>query len=52
LGVWKYCYPKLRTLLDKNACDEWKIIMAEMEENVEGFGEETIPQLDPISKYL
>jgi len=26
--------------------------MAEMEKNVEGFGDDTIPQLDPISKYL
>lgn len=22
IGVWRYCYPKLRKLLDKNACEE------------------------------
>lgn len=21
-GVWRYCYPKLRKLLDKNGCEE------------------------------
>lgn len=52
LGVWKYCYPKLKKLLKTNACEETNSIMHEMELNVEGFGENTIPQLDPISKYL
>jgi tryptophan 5-monooxygenase len=52
IGVWKYCYPKLRALLDKNGCDESLEIMAEMEKNIDGFGGETIPQLDDISKYL
>jgi hypothetical protein len=52
LGVWRYVYPKLKALLKTNACEETNSIMSEMEQNVEGFGEDTIPQLDPISKYL
>lgn len=52
IGVWKHCYPKLRKLLRTNACDETNAIIEEMEKNVEGFTETTIPQLDPISKYL
>jgi phenylalanine-4-hydroxylase len=52
VGVWRFLYPQLRKLLDKNGCDESLEIMREMEKNVEGFGPETIPQLDDISKYL
>lgn len=52
IGVWKYCYPKLKKLLKTNACDETNEIMELMEKNVEGFTADTIPQLDPISKYL
>jgi hypothetical protein len=52
IGVWQYCYPKLKKLLATNACDETNEIMNLMEKNVEGFTPETIPQLDPISKYL
>ena len=43
LGVWRYCYPKLKNLLKTNACDETNSIMEEMEKNVEGFGPSTIP---------
>jgi hypothetical protein len=43
LGVWRYCYPKLKSLLKNNACDETNSIMAEMEKNVEGFTADTIP---------
>ena len=43
LGVWRYCYPKLKSLLKKNACEETNSIMAEMEANVEGFSDKTIP---------
>jgi len=52
LYVWNYCYPKLKVLLEKNACEETNFTIKEMEENIEGFGATTIPQLDPISKYL
>jgi len=52
IGVWKHCYPKLKKLLIKNACDETNEIIQEMEDNVEGFSDHTIPQLDPLSKYL
>ena len=52
IGVWKYCYPKLKKLLKTNACQETNQIMEEMESNVEGFTPDTIPQLDCISKYL
>ena len=52
IGVWQYCYPRLRKLLDKNGCEESLVIMAEMEKNVDGFGGDTIPQLDDISKYI
>ena len=52
IGVWKHCYPKLKKLLLTNACDETNQIMELMEKNVEGFTPHTIPQLDPISKYL
>ena len=31
LGVWKYCYPKLKVLLDKNACEETNGTIREME---------------------
>jgi hypothetical protein len=43
LGVWRYCYPKLKSLLRTNACDETNSIMSEMEKNVEGFSDHTIP---------
>lgn len=52
IGVWKHCYPKLKKLLQKNACEETNFTINEMEKNVAGFSEDTIPQLDPISKYL
>lgn len=52
IGVWRYCYPRLRKLLDQNGCEESLAIMREMENNVPGFGGDTIPQLDDISKYL
>ena len=52
LYVWKYCYPKLKTLLEKNACEETNFTIKEMEDNIEGFSADTIPQLDPISKFL
>ena len=50
--VWNHCYSKLKVLLEKNACDETNATMKEMEDNVEGFSADTIPQLEPISKYL
>lgn len=43
IGVWKHCYPKLKALLQTNACDETNEIIAMMEENVEGFTATTIP---------
>ena len=43
LGVWKYCYPKLKELLAKNACEETNQTIVDMEVNVPGFGEDTIP---------
>lgn len=52
IGVWSYVYPKLKKLLKTNACEETNSIMAEMEQNIEGFGPNTIPQLDSISRYL
>ena len=52
IGVWQHCYPKIRALQMKNACDETNEIIAEMEANVEGWSEKTIPQLEHISKFL
>ena len=52
IGVWKHCYPKLKKLLQTNACDETNKTIEMMEGYVEGFGPDTIPQLDPISKFL
>lgn len=52
IGVWNYCYPKLKALLETNACDETIEIIREFEKNVDGFTETTIPQLDAISNYL
>jgi tryptophan 5-monooxygenase len=43
IDVWKFCYPKLRKLLQTNGCEESQVIMAEMEKNIEGFGKDTIP---------
>ena len=43
LYVWNYCYPKLKKLLAKNACEETNFTIKEMEENIEGFSESTIP---------
>lgn len=43
LGVWRHCYPKLRTLMDKNACDESNEIIREMERQVTGFSDSSIP---------
>jgi len=42
----------LKKLLATNACEETNEIINLMEKNVEGFTADTIPQLDPISKYL
>lgn len=52
LGVWKYCYPKLKKLLETNACDETNQTIVDMESNVAGFGADTIPQLEDISEFL
>ena len=43
IGVWKHCYPKLKKLLEKNACDETKSTITEFEKHIEGFGANTIP---------
>uniref|UniRef100_A0A7S3CIP4 phenylalanine 4-monooxygenase n=1 Tax=Strombidium rassoulzadegani TaxID=1082188 RepID=A0A7S3CIP4_9SPIT len=50
--VWNFCYPKIRALLRKNGCKETNYALDDMEEKVDGYGPETIPQLDDISKYL
>lgn len=52
ISVWRHCYPKLRELGKKFACEESNEIMADFERNVPGFTAETIPQLDDISNYL
>ncbi len=51
-SVWQHCYPKLRDLGRKYACEESQQIMADFERNVHGCSADTIPQLDDISKYL
>jgi phenylalanine-4-hydroxylase len=51
-GVWRHCYPKLKKLMEKNACEESIATICEMEKNVEGFTLNEIPQLEPISKFL
>lgn len=43
IGVWKHCYPKLKELLKTNACDETNQTIKEMEVNVKGFSDNTIP---------
>jgi hypothetical protein len=43
IGVWKHCYPKLKSLLKTNACDETNKIIEDMEKNVEGFNKDSIP---------
>jgi hypothetical protein len=43
IGVWKHCYPKLKSLLKTNACDETNYIIEEMEKNIEGFNKDSIP---------
>ena len=43
VGVWNYCYPKLKKLLATNACEETNWTIKEMEENIEGFGPNSIP---------
>lgn len=50
--MWSYCYPKLKALLRTNACAETNFTIEQMEQHVEGFGPDSIPQLDSISKYL
>lgn len=35
-----------------NACDETNQTIVEMEQNVPGFGDKTIPQLQQISNFL
>jgi len=52
IGVWQHCYPMIRRLQMKNACDETNEIIQDMEANVEGWSAKTIPQLEHISKYL
>ena len=39
IGVWKYCYPKLKSLLKTNACDETNQTIVDMEANVPGFSD-------------
>lgn len=52
LGVWRYCYPKLKALLKTNACEETNKTIEDMEKNVPGFSESEIPQLGAISNFL
>lgn len=49
--VWKYCYPRLMSLMKTNACKEFNYTIECMEKNV-GLNENAIPQLDDISKFL
>jgi len=51
-GVWQYCYPKLKSLLSTNACDETNFTIKEMESNIKGFNDKEIPQLQDISSFL
>ena len=50
--VWQYCYPKLKKLLHTNACEETNQTIVEMEQNVPGFSDKEIPQLESISDFL
>ena len=34
LGVWRHCYPKLKVLLEKNACEETNFTIKEMEKTL------------------
>lgn len=43
IATWNYCYPKLKKMLETNACEETNQTIVEMEKNVEGFSETTIP---------
>ena len=52
IKTWAYLYPKIREAIAKCACDETNYTLDDMEKKVAGFGPETIPQLDDISKYL
>ena len=51
-GVWRHCYPKIKKLLLQNGCSHTNRTIVEMEESVPSFNEQSIPQLDDISKFL
>lgn len=51
IGVWKYCYSRLKVLFKANACKEYNWAIDQFEKHV-GFTTEEIPQLDDISKFL
>lgn len=49
--VWKYCYPRLKQLFKTHACKEFNWTIEQFEKHI-NFREDSIPQLDPISKFL
>lgn len=52
IKTWQTIYPQIKECLLKHAVDESLEVLLDMEKNVEGYGPETIPQLEPLSAYL
>jgi phenylalanine-4-hydroxylase len=51
LSVWKYCYPRLKGMFKTYACKEFNWTIEQFEKHID-FKEDSIPQLDSISKFL
>ena len=51
VGVWNFCYTRLKELYKEGACEPHRIAMDHMERQC-GYAPNNIPQLDDISKFL
>lgn len=51
VGVWSYCYPKLKEYYKDGACKEFLDALDQFEHHC-GYAVDNIPQLEDISNYL
>ena len=51
VGVWNYCYSRLKEIYKEGACEQHNNALNNME-RLCGYAPDNIPQLDDISKFL